>query len=201
MRENQLCGFLVTVKGIMADPYVTAEELKSHAVASEADSDTIFVSLAEAVSRMFDRECEVEDGFFLPAAYTASDRVFKANGTEWLDIGAVISGSITSLNVNGIVLDAATDYETSKNYIKFLITPPEAGASVTINARFGFADVPADIKFACIEQALAMWRRKDTAFAEISGVASAVVNAEFTPTFLSTTRRYAAIYGHTVLFG
>src|SRR5690606_37876851 len=126
------------------------------------------------------------------------ERVFRANGTRFLQIDPYAAGSIVTVTYAGA---SVTDYAESGGYLVFPAdAAPDAEESVTVKARFGFASVPADIVQACIEQALFIFRRKDLAFADMSGVSSAALTAEYCPTFAATVRRYREIYSRNNYF-
>lgn len=184
----------------MADPYITAADLKANALASEASGDAAWDLLAESVSRLFDRECEVSDGFFLPAELTATEREFRGNNTELVAVGPYLAGTIESVDVDGTAVEIdSEDYYERDGYLifDFDITAVQL---VSVTARWGFAAVPAEVKQACIEQALFMWRKKDLAFSELSGVPATVVTAEFSPTFAAVAARYRGIYSQNSYF-
>jgi hypothetical protein len=88
----------------MAGVYVTDEVLKIFAVGQEADTTVVWELLAEGVSRLFDRECNVADGFFLEAGNSVSLKSYRADGTRYLELLPYIPNSITIIDVDG------TDY-------------------------------------------------------------------------------------------
>src|SRR5688500_5244076 len=91
------------------------------------------------------------------------------------------------------------DFSEENSYLVFPYRVLET-SEVVVTARFAFTDVPADVQQACIEQALMMWRRKDLAFAEIAGVSSAVIQAQFSPGFSATSARYRGLYSSNQFF-
>lgn len=183
--------------------YVTKETLQNAGIAPESDNDVVWTLLAEGVSRLFDRECEVGDGFFIPASGTASDRTYRSNGTRYLKLFPYVANSITEIDVDGTdyyeALIADRLYQEKDGYLIF-DSEITKDTLVTINADWGFSAIPADIQLACIEQALFQWRRKDLSFADISGVPTAAVVAEFSPSFIATTKRYREIYSENSMF-
>lgn len=187
----------------MPNLYVTDEQLKIFAVANEADVTDVWELLAEAVSRMFDRECEVSDGFFNATSGTVSLRSYRANGTRYLQLFPYVASSITIIDVDGTdyfeAVAADREYREKNGYLIF-DADIENDTPIDVTAVYGFSAIPVDVQLACIEQALAMWRRKDLAFADISGVAPGVVNAEFSPSFLATTKRYRETYSDNNFF-
>lgn len=185
----------------MPNLYVTAEVLQANGIAPESDDTAIWEQLAESVSRLFDRECEVSDGFFNAAEVAASARSFLGTGTEFVKLYPYISGSIGAITVDGEVVPLAdTDhYNEADDYLIFTY-PIFKNAAVSVSARWGFAAIPADIVQACIEQALYQWRKKDLAFAELAGVPTAAVAAQFSPTFAAVANRYRGLYSRNNYF-
>ena len=195
----------------MPDLYVTAAELKAGAQESDASNTDSWELLALAVSRMFDRECEVPDSYFMPAAAAASERVFRGKGTEYVRLDPYVADSIDALSVaDEVFLVGGDDYYENEGYLVFGVPTPtssqpssiiiENGAVVTVSARWGFAAIPGEIRQACLEQGLFMWRKRDLAFTELSGISSVAIVAKFSPTFLATVERYRALYGRNTYF-
>lgn len=181
----------------MPNLYIETALLKSFGVAPESDDTNVWNLLTEGISRMFDRECEVPDGFFNVADDEVSLRSYRANGTRYLELFPYIAGTITIIDVDGTdVFEAVAADRTYREKEGFLIFDGEitADTSIDVTARYGFTAIPADVKLACIEQALLNWRRKDMSFADISGVPAAAALAEFSPSFVATTKRYREQY-------
>lgn len=175
----------------MAD-YCTGSEITAQAEATQGTDPSVFAALATAVSRLFDREAYVADNFFDATDDTPAERSFViAEKTKYLLIPPVIAASLTQILVDDV---ANTDYVLKDGFIVF-DTPRVLDEVVKVTAKWGFAEIPADIKQACIEQAILMWRRKDLNFAEIAGVSSAVVTQELSPSFELAAKRYRDIYG------
>lgn len=188
--------------------YTTGAVLKTYTPGDDASSpDDIWNSLAESVSRIFDRECEVPDGFFgvAPGAGSETVKNLRTNGTEFLNIGPYIPSSITAFTVDGVNRLNDTTYFERDGFIVFDTGSqdniPETNLTAVVTARFGFSAIPVDIVQACIEQALFMWRRKDLSFTDLSGVSSAAIIASFSPTFLAVAKRYRGLYGQNSYFG
>ncbi len=187
----------------MPDLYIDVEKLKNSAVANEADNDDVWELLAEGVSRLFDRECEVANNFFAAASGTELDRTYRSNGTRYLKLFPYVADSITEIDVDGTDYFEATiadrTYQEKDGYLIF-DSEITKDTLITVNADWGFSAIPADIQLACIEQALFQWRRKDLSFADISGVPTAAVVAEFAPSFMATAKRYREIYSENGMF-
>ena len=189
----------------MAILYVQPEILKANAMAGTEDADTqnVWQSLAESVSRLFDTVCEVEAGFFAAKGSGVTLKRHWGNNTQYLRLFPYTANSITIINQDGtelykpVIADRA--YTERDGYLIFDFIIP-VNVPVDVTALYGFTAIPADIQQACIEMALTMWRRKDLAFTDVSGVSAAVVNAEFSPTFLAVSKRYRELYSSNNYF-
>lgn len=182
--------------------YVQPEILKENGIAPESDDTVVWQQIAESVSRTFDRECEVPDGFFDKASASSSVRSFLGAGTEYVKISPYLPGSLSAITIDGTAVTVPSttkEFQESDDYLIFAYAIAK-NAAVSVSARWGFAAVPADIVQACIEQALFQWRRKDLAFAELAGVSSAAVAAQFSPTFAAAANRYRGIYSRNNYF-
>lgn len=188
----------------MAAPklYITAADLKAAAQESESSGNDFWETLAKGVSRLFDRECEVADEFFAPADQNPSVKTFRGAGHEYLKILPYIADSIAAITVDGSIITVPTitrEYTESDDFLVFAYAIAK-NAPVSVSARWGFVETPADIKLACIEQALFQWRRKDLAFADLSGVPTAAVTAQFSPSFQAAVNRFRGLYSANLYF-
>lgn len=176
--------------------YVDPATLQASGVATESDDSTAWDRYAEAVSRLFDRECEVADNFFAvaPSGGSETTKALRSTGTSFLEIGPHITGSITAFTVDGVSRLADGSYHEVGSFIVFDSSIPIENLVVSVTARFGFAAIPAEISKACEQQALFEWRRKDLAFTDLSGVPTAAVTADFCPLFAAVTKRYRGLY-------
>lgn len=182
--------------------YATAADLRCAAEQSEASGTDAWENLALGVSRLFDRECEVAAEFFGKAAANPSARSFFGTGTEYVRVSPYIAGSLAAITIDGTAVTvpaADKEFLESDDYLVFTYNVVK-NAVVSVSARWGFPEVPADIRQACIEQALFQWRRKDLAFAELAGVPTAAVTASFSPTFQAAIDRYRGLYSRNNYF-
>lgn len=182
--------------------YIDKTILKEFA-ADDTDSSQqkVWDMLPEGVSRLFDRACEVPDGFFNKAGDADTVKTFRSNGTEYLALPPYLSETISAISVDteDLVLGDDTVYFEKDGWLLFASAPAK-NVVIQVIAIWGFAAVPADIVQACIEQALFMWRRKDMAFAELSGVPTAAVVAEYSPTFKAVSDKYRGLYSENSYF-
>jgi hypothetical protein len=187
----------------MPDLYITVDVLKNAALDNEADNTPVWELLAESVSRLFDRECEVSDGFFSKAGDEVSLRSYRGNNTQYLKLFPYIPDSITIISIDGDdyydITVSQRRYRERDGYLIFNY-PVSDTAFIDVTAIYGFAAIAADIKQACIEQALQLWRKKDLGFCRLSGISAAAINAEFSPTFTAVTKRYRELYSANTFF-
>lgn len=193
----------------MQNLYVEPNILKQFAVGEEADGADVWQILAEAASRLFDRATNVSDGFFCKTSGELSEKTFQMNGTPYLKVYPYLQGSIESVKQARIggdeILTTAFYYERD-GYLIFYSSPSAIDptlynlrSQIKVHAKFGFSDVPADIKQAVIEQALWLWRKRDSAFTELSGVSSSVVQPEMSSTFKLVTDKYRELYSSVAI--
>lgn len=185
--------------------YVDTVTIKSFAEAAEAAPDPVWEILAASASRIFDRAAGVADDFFAPLGQNAlaTEKSFELK-SSYLKLPPYLANSIESVKINDIVYSG---YQEKDGYLIFEIdrTAPfiisfwlNNGAKV--KAKFGFNAIPADIKFAVIEQALFLFRRKDLSFAEMSGVSSQTVNSPLSPTMGFVAEKYREKFGDVNYF-
>jgi len=189
--------------------YVDPKIIKEFAVAPEASPPGVWETLAAAASRMFDRAAEVGDNFFVkvPNSTAAAAMTFRGNGTRYLSLPPYKAGTIVTVEYDGETV-GATDYREKDGYLIFDLGSlarvsnlssdferPAAEVDITVTAKWGFAEIPADVSYAVIEQALMIWRRRDAAFTDLSGVSTAAVQQQLSPTFALAAEKYREIYG------
>lgn len=176
----------------MAD-YCTAADIKLQAEADDATPDSVFEGLATSVSRLFDRRAEVAADFFAPTDDVLKTLDFYAADTRFVRIAPPLLSGLTSVSVDDRAI-TSEDFHLEGEFLvlrDFLI----GRKKVSIQAKFGFQGVPAEIRQACIEQAIWLWRRKDLHFTEISGISAQIVLEQFSPTFLAVSSDYRSRYG------
>lgn len=178
--------------------YIDPTLLETFAEAPEGTPSVTWQQLADAASDMFDREAEVTRGFFAKASATATVKYFRGAGTEYVRLWPFIAGSIEAVTIDGEAVETGGDDYFEDGFYLVFDYEIEKNALITVTARWGFSEIPADIKQACIEQALFLWRKKDLAFADLANVAASVANAEMSQTFAAVARRYRDLYSQTV---
>lgn len=205
----------------MPNLYVTAQEIKEQAIGSEAETAPFWASLAESSSRIFDRACGVSDGCFNKAGAAATTKIFRGDGTDYLRLAPYIAESLTLvewLDSDDVVTEVdAEDYFERDGYLIYAnagvwgwdcrtaYSNPRGYFKMNrryrVTAIWGFSEIPAEVKQAVIELALFIWRRKDLAFSDMSGVATAVVAAQMPPTTEMVVEKYKGMYSELGYFG
>lgn len=128
----------------MAVLYVQPEILKANAMAGTDDADTqnVWQSLAESVSRLFDTVCEVEAGFFAAKGSSVSVKRHWGNGTQYLRLFPYAADSITIIDQDGTerfqAVAADRSYTERDGYLIFDFIIP-SNEPVDITAIYGFA--------------------------------------------------------------
>jgi hypothetical protein len=127
-------------------------------------------SLIERASRLFDMECGVEPGFFEASENAVTARVFYGDGTNFLKLPPYVPGT----------LNTTLSYPTGYTDLRFterrgylvrttdtgvLSTAPFSGwyegVPITVSARWGYAEPPADVKHAIIKLVIHICRTVD----------------------------------------
>lgn len=109
----------------------------------------------------------------------ATARSFDGSGLNYLKLDPYVSGTLSVLTVpsgyetpyyverNGYLVRTGSDH--------VLPTTPSdwvwnSGVLVTVTAKWGFAETPADIRHAVIELAINLWRETDAATSKLVGI-------------------------------
>lgn len=178
--------------------YVDADTIRAFAEADDASPINVWNILAASASRVFDRACDVPDNFFAKASDTPTEKTFFLDATGFVELLPFV-GEIAVADENNIAI-STENYELRDNFLVFKpetiigFTYSVVPRKIRVSAKWGFADVPADVAQAVIEQAIFMWRRKDAAFADISGVSAAVVQQNLSATCQLVAAKYKEKY-------
>lgn len=191
-REQRYC----TITEVRAR---VAKGTQSTATLPDAELD----ALIEQASRYFDNECGVVPSYFNPAPYPiATDRTFYGDGTNYLRIDPLVIGSIAAVGLpEGYT---ALDYVVRGNYLvrtgETHILPVvawypylggwPAGMAVVINAVWGWATTPADVKMAVIELVINLWRETDPAELQLTDLERQPLREKLPPRVAEVARRY-----------
>jgi hypothetical protein len=167
--------------------YVDKDTIKAFAEASDASTDAVWEILAASASLIFDRACDLAENFFAEADDEESDKTFTYQKAGYYFLPPYVEEITVTADDEEVDPD---DYQIKENFLIYDGTFEE----MVISAKWGFAAIPADVQQAVIEQALFMWRRKDTAFTELSGVSTAIVQAQLSPTCEFVAKKYHEKY-------
>ena len=125
-------------------------------------------------------------GYTVPG-YVAHRKQFffafeKIYGDNALGFGAVENGS----GFDGVLF--AQDIDSRNSSLGWL-----RGVPITVTAKWGWDETPGDIKEACLEVALQIYRGRDSAYARVVNLeAATVVNDALTPRALMICNQYKA---------
>lgn len=173
--------------------YINKLELIKKAVASEASDDVDWETYAEGASRLFDKLCEVEDGFFAKAASNPSERSFYGNGVDMMRLPPFV-GTITTVSIDGEEMDA-DDWRITNGYLYHLGDGEfDTDEEITISARWGFADVPKDVEIIVAELAIYLWRARDPMFNQMS---ETELQENLSPTINAAIKKYRDLYSRS----
>lgn len=133
---------------------------------TSAIPDSELDALIERASRYFDLLCGVEPEYFEPSGASATARTFYGDGTHFLKLDRYVEGSL-SATISVPSGYTAPTFIARQGYLQ--ITSEDgipltrsryacsegwwANLPITVTARWGFAETPADVKLAVIELA------------------------------------------------
>lgn len=138
----------------------------------------------DAATQIIDNELDLPSGAFSGSA--ASTQTVYGDGTIYLAPARFVGGSVTL--VETISGGEVPDYIEQDGMLIVTdadgVIPPDPwrrdwglsglawreGIPYEVSATFGYASVPPDIKEACLEIAVRMWRAKDAGFSDVVGV-------------------------------
>ena len=246
----------------LADVRAMAQAMTVNAVPPATDD--LVTALIERVSRFFDMECGVADGYFESAiyprwqslhVYVVGDTVTPttpnahnyrlttagtsgASEPTWPTSGTVTNGSVVfTENGADVVATAKVVYGDGTNYLKLppyvagsldpTITLPDGysvpefttvngylersvggvlarnwwrnsiwasgwieGVPVTVTAKWGFANTPADVKLAVIEWIINVWRETDPAGLKLTNLEGIPLREAIPPRVNEVARRW-----------
>jgi hypothetical protein len=202
--------------------YITAEEIQAFAREFEGlPSESAWDLLASAACLQFDTLTEVPAGFYNEAQEEATEKIFNGSGTAYLALPPFVLASmdLNEATINGELFDTAiylqgeegrqylidrmameqsSAYSADLNKNRFVGFP--FGAQIALSARWGFSEVPADLKLACIQIALYIWRQSDPSFAGISNADNQLILRELPPSVVLTVEKYRQKYTRREVF-
>lgn len=162
--------------------YCTASEIYEYLqqVPVTVGNTTLLGKLADRATAIIDRALG-----FSYAAYpgsTSAKTIYHDGGSE-LRLPPYQSGSLASVYLGTVAsgsLVTSTDYETLTNGNLLLVTGsgynpygyrPWYRGMYTVTAKWGYGEVPADVKEVAIELSVNIWRERDKgAFSDVIGV-------------------------------
>lgn len=173
----------------MAEGYIDADDIEAYGFQADIENNqALFDRLVPRASQFFDTLCGVEIGYFLPVedAAVATEKVIRGSGGVLLALSAYIGGIVSVTAPSGFQVPnfieqagylRVTDFQGRAQDVG--VPYPETGAPVifqgtalvwqrgvayTVTAKWGYAEVPENVKQATVEIFMIMWREKDPAF-------------------------------------
>lgn len=157
----------------MSNSYVTIEDIIPYGWQVGEDDKIFFDALRVRASRMFEILAFVGEDYFQKGSGALEAKTFYGIGSVYLylppfyDLASVTmptgytvpyyynaDGFLRTTDVDGILYDPMAVYRT--------FWPN--GVPVTVTAKWGFREIPEDVKQAVCELIIATWRSKDQAF-------------------------------------
>jgi hypothetical protein len=180
-----------------ADSYISTLQLMSGASAPEASDEQIWTDYAVGASRLFDRLCEVEAGFFNQAQpYVdenndgTSEKIFYGNDIDMLQLPPYV-GAIEAENILIDDEEIEDDFRLVNGFLINRENDFDVDSVIKITARWGFASVPADVQMIVRELAVYCWRAKDPHFSRISDTG---IYEDLSPLVKNTIKKFREKY-------
>lgn len=220
-QNYELVNHIVTNDGLQQDgsitikiqfdvAYCTISECRAMAQgmtasgAPPATDDTVR-AIIERVSRLFDLECGVPEGFFNPPLYgIPTQKTFHGDGTSMLGLDPYLPGTLnqTLTLPNGYT---APNFVERDGYLVLSengVTPilgmwvgyPYAGwyqnTEIKVTAQWGFPSTPQDVKLAIIEWVINVWRETDPAGLKLINLEGGVLREAMPPRVREVATRW-----------
>jgi hypothetical protein len=199
--------------------YVTTDQVEGFAQQFSALDSTNQSLLVTAASRLFDNLCEVAEDFFAPyvpaspevftdrdfygddTAYLQIDPFTELNGTDpvVIDTDPDVTYDLPEYSVVGdrlVVLDRTRLMREEAAAYPFRFVGWRRGVKVTVSAKWGWAETPADVQMAVIAIAINQFRMTDPAFTKLSDVEV----ADIPPIAQTVVDKYRQRYSRRALF-
>jgi hypothetical protein len=202
--------------------YISAENIQDFAREYEGlPSAEAWELLANAACLQFDTLTEVPAGFYEQAGTESAQKVFNGSGIAYMALPPFVAGSldIESATINGrpFEIEIYLQGEEGRQYLIDRKAMEQSGAfsadlnknrfvgfpfggQIALSALWGFSEVPADLRLACIQIALYIWRQSDPSFATISNADNQLILRELPPSAILTVEKYRQKYTRREVF-
>lgn len=157
-------------------------------------SDSLVDDLIERISRLFDLECGVSNGYFEANTAAASARTFYGEGIYRLKLDPYVAGSLTSVTLpdgysapdyverDGYLIRTSADHVLpSMMWWRWYWWGWDIGVPVTVTAKWGFSATPPEVQGAIIEWVINVWRETDPAGIKLVGLDGQVLRETVPP--------------------
>ena len=116
--------------------------------------------------------CEVNENFFAKAENDVSEKTLSGAGTSLLRLPPYIAGTLEAVETEGVEFEINYFRESGKPPVQFLYAPSNIyfaeNEQYVLTAKWGFAEIPADIQQATVAMAIKMFRETDAATVKMS---------------------------------
>lgn len=190
-------AYLAAFQGVLATDAGPLSLGTNSLTGGTAPSVTVAAANDARYQKVLDRATQIIDtilGTTFPTAGSPSTRVVYGDGTDYLVPPAFVSGSVTAVTaptgytvasytvIDGVLIVTRDSLlggmYGSESLAGRLYAPLGgwlAGVPYTVAATFGYSATPDDIKEACLEIAVDLWRFKDSGSIKMAGVEGAGV--------------------------
>lgn len=199
--------------------YATKAEIQDQAVVPDSLRSRSWDGLIAGASRMMDQMCGVSADFFAKAGSSATSRTFYGDGTAFLRLDPYAAATTPVLTME-TGYDEPTWIEQGDEGCQFLIVNEELKrqdlteydswanrftgwpdrVSVAVSAKWGFTEIPDEVKQATIELAIAMFRRNDPAKLRLNNIDTGYVRESLPATTKAVCARLKAKYSRDSAF-
>lgn len=171
-------------------------------------SDAHLTDLIERASRFFDLVCGVEPEHFEPAGATATERTFYGDGTHYLKLDPYVAGTLDAtislpeaytvpdfVERGGflIITDSNGVLPPFRYFYNCCYTGWYSGVAITVTAKWGYEDTPADVQLAVIELTINLLRETDPASLKLISIDNQPLRETLPPRVREIARRYRVI--------
>jgi len=152
--------------------YITMDDVRLYGYQFDEDAQgPVYQKIIPRASAIFEDLCRVNAGYFNKAGDIATERTIYGSGTSYLTLPPHVGEIAITVPENYTMPTYAevdnTLWLTDSTGVRYPAgsTPTWwRGVAITVVGRWGFPEIPDDVKEAVVELAVSMFRSKDTSF-------------------------------------